>query len=159
MSDEKSGMLQGFKEFVMRGNVMDLAVAVVVGAAFTAVVKAFNDYIIAPVLASVGGADTAGFGFCLRSGDAPCTSESPTFIDFGAVFAVLVSFVITMAVVYFVFVLPMNKARNLAGMTPKEAETPPDVLLLTEIRDLLNEQRPTQGPGADVRLSAGDQPS
>ena len=56
MAEEKTGILQGFKEFVMRGNVIDLAVAVVVGAAFTAVVKAFNDYIIAPVLASVGGA-------------------------------------------------------------------------------------------------------
>ncbi len=141
MADEKAGILHGFKEFVMRGNVIDLAVAVVVGAAFTAVIKAFNDFIIAPVLASVGGADTAGFGFCLRSGDAPCTSESATFVDFGAVFAVIVSFLITMAVVYFVFVLPINKARHLAGMTPEEAETPADVLLLTEIRDLLADQR------------------
>lgn len=144
MAEEKSGIVQGFKEFVMRGNVMDLAVAVVVGAAFTAVIKAFNDEIIAPVLATVGGADTAGFGFCLRSGDAPCTSESATFVDFGAVFAVIVSFLITMAVVYFVFVLPMNRARHLAGMTNKEAETPPEVVLLTEIRDLLVNQGPRQ---------------
>lgn len=158
MADEKSGVLQGFKEFVMRGNVIDLAVAVVVGAAFTAVVKAFNDFIIAPVLASVGGADTAGFGFCLRSGDAPCTSESATFVDFGAVFAVIVSFVITLAVVYFVFVLPMNKARNLSRMTNKEAETPADILLLTEIRDLLAEQGAAQG-GAEGGSAAGEQTS
>jgi len=156
MAEEKTGMLQGFKEFVMRGNVMDLAVAVVVGAAFTAVVKAFNDNIIAPVLAAVGGADTAGFGFCVRAGDAPCTSESPTFIDVGAVFAVFVSFLITMAVVYFVFVLPMNRARHLAGMTSEEAETPPEVLLLTEIRDLLTEQRSVQ-TGTTPAPTAGGQ--
>jgi large conductance mechanosensitive channel len=158
MSDEKTGIVQGFKEFVMRGNVMDLAVAVVVGAAFTAVIKAFNDEIIAPVLASVGGADTAGFGFCLRSGDEPCTQDSPTFVDFGAVFAILVSFLITMAVVYFVFVLPMNRVRHIAGMTPEEAETPADVLLLTEIRDLLADQRSAQGGVVNDTSAAPGEP-
>ena len=154
MSAEKSGVIQGFKEFVMRGNVIDLAVAVVIGAAFTAVVVSFNDYIITPVLAAIGGADTAGFGFCIRAGDAACTSESATFVDLGAVFAVLVSFLITMLVVYFVFVLPMNKARERTA-TPEEAETPEDVVLLTEIRDLLAEQRAgggtaTSGTGSDA---------
>ena len=65
MAEEKTGILHGFKEFVMRGNVIDLAVAVVVGAAFTAVVKSFNDEIIQPVLAAVGAGDTGGWGFCV----------------------------------------------------------------------------------------------
>jgi len=138
MAEEKTGMLSGFKEFVMRGNVIDLAVAVVVGAAFTAVVKSFNDEIITPVLAAVGAGDTGGWGFCVGGAD-PCTADSTTFIDIGAVIGVLITFVITMAVVYFIFVLPMNRAREMARITPKEAETPADVLLLTEIRDLLSE--------------------
>ncbi|MDH3959125.1 MAG: large conductance mechanosensitive channel protein MscL [Actinomycetota bacterium] len=147
MSEEKTGVIQGFKEFVMRGNVIDLAVAVVIGAAFTAVVVAFNDYVITPVLAALGGADTSGFGFCIRAGDSPCTSESATFVDLGAVFAVLVSFLITMLVVYFIFVLPMNKARERTAEAPAEDETPEDVVLLTEIRDLLAEQRAGGGSG------------
>ena len=153
MSEEKTGMLQGFKEFVMRGNVMDLAVAVVVGAAFTAVIAAFTEYVINPVLAAVGGADTGGFGFCVRAGTEPCTADSATFIDFGAVFAVLVSFLITMAVVYFVFVLPMNRLRSRGEEEQEEAEdeVAPDVALLTEIRDLLAAQQAGTagtGPGA-----------
>jgi large conductance mechanosensitive channel len=63
---------------------------------------------------------------------------------------VLITFVITMAVVYFVFVLPMNKAREMARITPKAAETPEDVLLLTEIRDLLA-QGTAGGPGSTER--------
>ena len=143
MAEGKSGLIQGFKEFVMRGNVVDLAVAVVVGAAFTAVVKSFSDEIINPIIAAFGGLDTGGFGFCVRAGDAGCTVDNPTFIDLGTVFSVLVSFLITMLVVYFVFVLPMNKARERAAAKAEPApdETPADVLLLTEIRDLLAEQR------------------
>ena len=153
MSEEKTGMLQGFKEFVMRGNVMDLAVAVVVGAAFTAVIAAFTEYVINPVLAAVGGADTGGFGFCVRAGTEPCTAESATFIDFGAVFAVLVSFLITMAVVYFVFVLPMNRlrARREGEQEEVEEEVAPDLAMLTEIRDLLAAQ---QGGAAGNRPGA-----
>ena len=141
MAEEKTGLIQGFKEFVMRGNVIDLAVAVVVGAAFTAVVKSFTDEIINPVIAAFGGLDTGGFGFCLNSGDAGCTADNPTFVDFGAVFSVLISFLITMLVVYFIFVLPMNKARSMAiKEAPKVDETPADVLLLPQIRDLLARQ-------------------
>jgi large conductance mechanosensitive channel len=139
MSEEKPGLLQGFKEFVMRGNVIDLAVAVVVGAAFGAVVKAFSDFIIAPVLAALGGTDTAGLGFYINS------SNEATFVDIGAVIAVIIQFLITMAVVYYVFVVPMNKLRE---RTAKKADLDPevaaDIALLTEIRDLLAERRGTQ---------------
>ncbi len=149
MAEEKTGILHGFKEFVMRGNVIDLAVAVVVGAAFTAVVKSFTEEIINPVLAAIGAGDTGGWGFCVDGAD-PCTADTGTFVDIGAVIGVLISFVITMAVVYFLFVVPMNKARELSRITPKADETPDDVLLLTEIRDLLAQGSPGS-PGSAER--------
>jgi large conductance mechanosensitive channel len=128
----------------MRGNVIDLAVAVVVGAAFTAVVKSFSDEIINPIIAAFGGLDTGGFGFCVKPGEV-CTAANPTFVDLGAVFAVLVSFLITMLVVYFVFVMPMNKAREISARRKAAAEAveepTADVVLLTEIRDLLAQQQ------------------
>jgi large conductance mechanosensitive channel len=139
MAEEKSGILQGFKDFVMRGNVIDLAVAVVIGAAFGALVKAFTDEIINPVIAAFGADDLGGLGFCVGGAD-PCTAQSATFMDFGAVLTAIITFLITMAVVYFAFVVPMNKARELARITPKAEETPDDVLLLREIRDLLAER-------------------
>jgi large conductance mechanosensitive channel len=146
MAEEKTGILSGFKEFVMRGNVIDLAVAVVVGAAFGAVVKSFTEEIINPILAAVGASDTGGWGFCVDGAD-PCTAESATFIDFGLVIGAIITFFVTMAVVYFVFVVPMNKARKMARITPKAEETPADILLLTEIRDLLA-SRSAGEPGA-----------
>lgn len=142
-------MLQGFRDFVMRGNVIDLAVAVVVGAAFTAVIAAFTENIINPVLAAFGGADAGGFGFCVRSAGEPCTADSATFIDIGAVVSVIVAFVITMAVVYFVFVLPVNKFRERGDAEQPGALVADDVALLTEIRDLLAAGQPESAPGAD----------
>ncbi len=73
-------MLKGFKDFLMRGNVVDLAVAVVIGTAFTAIVTAFTTSIIKPLINTLGGAESKGLGFPLRSStDALRTS---TFIDF-----------------------------------------------------------------------------
>ena len=135
---EKTGIVQGFKEFVMRGNVIDLAVAVVVGAAFGAVVKAFSDYIINPIIAAMGGGDTIGLGFSING----------KFVDIGAVITAIISFLITMLVVYFVFVLPMNKIRARSIKEPEAAATPPDIALLTEIRDLLATQRDAGSPKA-----------
>lgn len=134
MAENQTGMLQGFKEFIMRGNVIDLAVAVVVGAAFAAVVKSFADYIINPILAAFGGVDAAGLGFQL-------TDNPNTFIDLGAVITAIITFLITMAVVYFIFVLPMNKMRERTAKPTTEEAAASEVELLTEIRDLLAEQR------------------
>ena len=132
MAGEKASMFQGFKDFVMRGNVIDLAVAVVVGAAFGAVVKAFTDYIINPIIAALGGADAIGLGFTING----------QFVDIGAVIGAIFSFLITMAVVYYVFVVPMNKARSMRATGEDETAVSDDVALLTEIRDLLA-KRPT----------------
>ena len=131
-------MISGFKDFILRGNVIELAIAVVIGSAFTALVGAFTANIVNPVIASAGGIDAEGFGFPIRPGN------SATFVDVGAVITAAVTFLITAAVVYFVFVLPMNRAsarlRTLAGpQEPEEEPIPVDTALLTEMRDLLRE--------------------
>lgn len=127
-------MLKGFRDFILRGNVIDLAVAVVIGAAFTALVTVLGAAIINPVLAAFGGADSIGLGFYLQA-DNPAT-----FVDLGAVISAAIVFVITAAVVYFVFVAPMNtlneRRKRRLGIAEDE-ETPADIALLTEIRDLL----------------------
>ncbi|AJK68310.1 large conductance mechanosensitive channel protein MscL [Corynebacterium marinum] len=130
-------MLQGFKEFIMRGNVIDLAVAVVIGGAFTAIVTAFSDNLINPLIAALGGSDVSGLGFHVIS-DNPAT-----FLDFGAVITAAINFLLIAAVVYFVIVAPMNKLNEIAarkrGIPQDEEEpVPADVELLTEIRDLLS---------------------
>lgn len=132
-------MLKGFRDFILRGNVMELAVAVVIGTAFTAIVTAFSDYIINPLVASIGGAEVDGLGFHIIAGN------PATFIDFGAVITAAINFLIIAAVVYFVLVAPMNKLNEtLAKRKGVEEEEDPASLeaeLLTEIRDLLREQK------------------
>ncbi|MCT1452996.1 large-conductance mechanosensitive channel protein MscL [Corynebacterium sp. p3-SID1145] len=126
-------MLKGFKDFIMRGNVIDLAVGVVIGAAFTAIVKAFTDNIINPLINSVGGADFS-FGFRI------IPSNDGTFVDFGALITAIINFLLIAAVVYFLIVAPMNKLdeqqKLRRGIDPKAAD-PTEQELLTEIRDLL----------------------
>ncbi|PWH06949.1 large conductance mechanosensitive channel protein MscL [Brachybacterium endophyticum] len=131
--------MKGFKEFVMQGNVIDLAVGVVIGGAFTALVTAFVNFIINPIVAAAGGADSIGLGFHVIG------TNDKTFVNIGEVISAVITFLITAAVVYFVFVLPMAKARRMAairrGEDPDaEPTSPEDVLLLTEIRDLLQQQ-------------------
>ena len=141
-------MLKGFKDFILRGNVVDLAVAVVIGAAFAALVSVFADAIIAPLIAVLGGPDATGLGFEILDGN------EATFVDIGAVVTAIITFVLTAAVVYFVVVVPMNtyqerrKAR--LGVVPEPEDVPADVALLTEIRNLLA-QRPTTADGDDLR--------
>ena len=131
-------MLKGFKDFILRGNVIELAIAVVIGSAFTALVAAFTTNIINPVIAAAGGVNADGLGFRIWQ-DNPAT-----FINFGAVLTAMVTFVITAAVVYFIFVAPMNKINTmvknrLSTEEPEEEPLPADTALLAEIRDLLKE--------------------
>ncbi len=127
-------MLKGFRDFVMRGNVIDLAVAVVVGAAFAALIAAFSEALIMPVV-----------GIFLGGGVAAGTLEiNGQIIDFTMMVNAIIVFVITLAVIYFVFVVPMNKMRERL-VDKKDADaTPADVELLTEIRDLLKAQQPRE---------------
>ena len=125
--------MKGFKDFVMQGNVIDLAVGVVIGGAFTALVTGFVDYIINPIVAAAGGSGSIGLGYQIIDGN------ENTFINVGALISAIITFLITAAVVYFVFVLPINRAREFANRNkPAEVESAPeDIVLLTEIRDAL----------------------
>lgn len=131
-------MLEGFKKFIMRGNVMELAVAVIIGGAFTAIVTAFTSGIVEPLLAAVGGSPEFGMGFHLREGN------DATFVNIGAVLTAAVNFLIIAAVIYFVMIMPMNKLAEMnarrKGIEPEEAAAT-ETELLAEIRDLLVEQR------------------
>ncbi|HEY8373680.1 MAG TPA: large-conductance mechanosensitive channel protein MscL [Pseudonocardiaceae bacterium] len=129
-------MLKGFKDFLMRGNVIDLSVAVVTGSAFTAIVTSFTTHLIQPLLNAVGGASVGRLGFQVIPG------KEDTYIDLAAVITAVLDFLIVATVVYFLFVLPMKKLqeRRRRGDEPKAAP-PADVQLLTEIRDLLRQQQ------------------
>ena len=129
-------MLKGFKDFILRGNVIELSIAVVVGTAFTALVTAFTTNIINPIIAAAGGVEAEGLGFHIWPGN------EKTFVNVGAVITAFVTFIITAAVVYFIFVAPMNRInrlvkQRLATAEPEEKPLPADTALLAEIRDLL----------------------
>ncbi|UOV99844.1 large conductance mechanosensitive channel protein MscL [Agrococcus sp. SCSIO52902] len=127
--------MEGFKKFLMRGNVVELAVAVVIGTAFTAIVTAFTEAIISPLLTMAFDADElAG------------ATIGPFKI--GLLIAAIINFLVIAAVVYFALVLPMTKLKEhqdrRRGVSPEEpAET--DVDVLQDIRELLRAQ---QAPGA-----------
>jgi large conductance mechanosensitive channel len=130
-------MIKGFKDFLLRGNVVDLAVAVVIGAAFATLVTAFSDNLINPIIAAAGSQDVGAFGFSLRQGTEEI--ERNTLINVGAIIAAFINFAIVAAVVYFVFVAPVNALmeRRKRGEEPPVEATPEDIKLLQEIRDLL----------------------
>ncbi|MFJ9059782.1 MscL family protein [Streptomyces sp. NPDC102409] len=154
MSEKKIGPLDGFKAFLTRGNVIDLAVAVVIGAAFTNVVNAVVKGIINPVVGAFGTQDLEKYRSCLRG---PCVVDPDTGrtdgieILWGSVLSATLSFLITGAVVYFLMVLPMAKylARRAAAQAAKEGvrETleVTELEVLKEIRDAL--VAPRGGPG------------
>ena len=128
-------MIKGFKDFVLRGNIIDLAVAFVIGAAFAKLVSDFVGAIVTPILNAFPGAKSSGWGFSLRGG----VLRQSTFINFSAILNALITFAITALVVYVVFVAPMNHlaARRKRGEEPEPEAPAEDILLLQEIRDLL----------------------
>ncbi|MGZ4600917.1 MAG: large conductance mechanosensitive channel protein MscL [Oryzihumus sp.] len=133
-------MFKGFKDFLMRGNVVDLAVAVVVGAAFTAVVQTLVGNLIKPMLNALGSPTSSGLSFSLKHGGKPI--EDATRIDVSAMLNSVITFVITAAVVYFFIVAPMNAIaeRRKRGQEPEPKAPAEDILLLQEIRDLLRQR-------------------
>lgn len=136
-------MLKGFKDFLLRGNVLDLAVAVVVGAAFTAIVTAFTANIINPLIASIGGDSELGWGIQLTG------EGEATFLNFGAVVTAIINFVIVAAVVYFVLIVPANAAKKKFVSEPEDKEAS-ETDLLIQIRDILS----SNASGADVGAHA-----
>ena len=132
-------MIKGFKDFLLRGNVVDLAVAVVIGTAFTALVTAFTTSFLEPLIGLIGGGGVDG-GTIVVDGQE---------FTWGAFINALITFVLTAAVVYFVVVLPMKtllerrrRGEEAGPAVPTQAE------LLVEIRDLLRSQR-GMGSGHD----------
>jgi large conductance mechanosensitive channel len=122
--------LRGFKDFVLRGNVIDLSVGIVIGAAFTALVGSFTNAFIKPLLELFGADGTnAGGDFTIRG----ATFEWSLFVN-GTI-----TFLITAAVLYFLVVTPMNKLaeRRRKGIEPEPAAPSEEILLLREIRDSL----------------------
>ena len=142
-------MFKGFRDFILRGNVIELAVAVIIGGAFTAIVTAISDKIINPLIAAVGSPDMGGLGFRIRP------DVEATFVDIGAVITAAINFLIIAAVVYFVIVMPMNKLSELRKRGADEDDIPPTAEeLLAEIRDIMAEGKQQQVP--DQRIDGGD---
>lgn len=139
-------MLQGFKDFIMRGNVIDLAVAVVIGGAFTAVVNAIVASIINPIIALFYMPDENGNIGPTFTG---IHGEEVTF-PLGDLITALISFLAVALVVYFVFVVPMNRFKERqaakAGVVEDAEPLPTEAELLIQIRDLLEQNgAPTGG--------------
>ncbi len=126
-------MLKEFRDFILRGNVVELAVAVIIGAAFGAVVTALAASFITPLIALIGGEpDFGSLVFTIGGTEFP----------YGVFVNALISFLIIAGVVFFLVVRPMNTlmARIRRDDEPASAAPAEDVVLLTEIRDLLREQ-------------------
>ncbi|OBB70040.1 MULTISPECIES: large-conductance mechanosensitive channel protein MscL [unclassified Mycobacterium] len=121
-------MFKGFKEFLSRGNIVDLAVAVVIGTAFTALVTKFTDSIIAPLINRIGVKQQSNVGALKISIGGGQT------IDLNILLSAAINFVLIAAVVYFFVVLPYNTLRKRGEV---EQADDAQVVLLTEIRDLL----------------------
>ncbi len=136
--------MKGFKDFLLRGNVVELAVAVVIGGAFTALVGSFTTSFLNPLIGLLGGGGEEGGTFRVNGQE----------FTWGAFIGATITFVLTAAVIYFVVVIPLKKIaeRRAKGQEPGPSE-PSDVELLTEIRDLLragaalpSAPAPTVGP-------------
>ncbi|MGO2749890.1 MAG: large conductance mechanosensitive channel protein MscL [Pseudoclavibacter sp.] len=144
--------MKGFREFIMRGNVIELAVAVIIGAAFTGIVTAIVDGIFNPIIARLFKADDIAVATVDILG---------AQIGFGAVIAAIIQFVLIAAVVYFAIIVPINKLNDMSYRLihgkPKPAVeaavTEKD--LLEEIRDLLKAQQDSpaklEGEGPETR--------
>ncbi|MFW2512197.1 large conductance mechanosensitive channel protein MscL [Demequina sp. SO4-13] len=125
-------MINGFKAFIARGNVVDLAVAVVIGGAFALVISAVVEGLVTPLVAAIFGE--------------PDLASVATFEINGAVFSIglvldaLFNFLAVAAAIYFAIVMPLNKLaarRPKDEAAPDEAVSPTEIQLLTEIRDAL----------------------
>ncbi|HEV7624700.1 MAG TPA: large conductance mechanosensitive channel protein MscL [Amnibacterium sp.] len=148
--------MKGFRDFVLRGNVVDLAVAVVIGTAFTAIVTAIVTNLIDPLIGALFSASSLNGALVVKL---PTLSGAPSSLRFGAVLGAIINFVIIAAVVYFAFVLPINWAMKRAFARKQQEETatpaatpPTETELLIQIRDLL---AGSPSPEGDHTLPAG----
>lgn len=139
MEEKKKGFIKKFinefKAFALKGNVMDLAVGVIIGAAFQNIVTSFTENFINPIIGCIGGADVEGKIHLLGN----------QYINYGAFLTAVINFII-MAFVIFVIMKVINKLVSIGKHEEPEnpAEVPADIVLLTEIRDLLKTQQATE---------------
>lgn len=147
-------MLKGFKEFILRGNVIDLAVAVVIGAAFTNIVNALVTSVFNPALGALFNAETLSKALPV---DLPTTAGGTATMYFGAVIAAVIQFLLVAIVVYFAIIVPINYLSRLSFLRKEAAvqdatapvstpapvpatpagAPPTELELLIDIRDLL----------------------
>ncbi|MBO4580636.1 MAG: large conductance mechanosensitive channel protein MscL [Clostridiales bacterium] len=140
------GLLKEFKEFALKGNVMDMAVGVLIGGAFSAIVTALTTDFINPLIASIGGADVAGLirlpwvnyeGLDLEA-------QTALSLNYGDFITAIINFII-IAVILFILIKSMNKLMSIGKKKEEEEEAPAEpsdeVKLLTEIKDLLAEKK------------------
>jgi large conductance mechanosensitive channel len=139
-------MLKGFKDFLMRGNVIELATAVVMGTAFTAIVTSVTKGIVEPLLAVVGTNGQLGLGVQLVAG------KPATFIAVGPIVSAGINFLRVATVLYFVLILPMNTLQK--RFSRKKKAVPTQTELLIEIRDLLAGRSETATTDAIVDTDA-----
>ena len=127
-------VLTGFKEFILRGSVLDLAIGIVIGAAFAALVNSLVDNFISPLIGMIFGEPDFSKALILTINNAQ--------FRFGAILTEIIKVIAIGAAIYFIVVLPMNKiqSRRNANIAVVPEEPTPDVALLAEIRDLLAQQ-------------------
>ena len=138
-------MLKGFKEFLMRGNIVDLAVAVVIGTAFTGLVSKFTDSIIQPLINRIGAGKDSSYGI-LKIG-----IGGGQTIDLNVLVSAFINFALVAAVVYFLVVVPYSKMRTKGT---SEAAADKQIRLLTEIRDAVGgkDTAPEFEPAVKLKL-------
>ena len=149
-------MIEEFKKFIFKGNVVDLSTGVIIGAAFTSIVTSFTKGIVEPLIALAGGGPSPKLTIPIMNRMVEVTEKLPggevkshlvnklIELDVGIVIGAVFSFLITSAMVFFVIVKPVNKlmarTHRQEEQNPVETHASEEVLLLQEIRDLLREQ-------------------
>ena len=140
-------MIKEFKEFIARGNVIDMAVGIIIGAAFTAIVTSLVSDLINPIIGLITGGTDFSSKYFVISGEAPAGASLKVARDaganvfaYGAFFSAVINFLI-IAFVLFLVVKGINQLKRKAEAAPPPPSAPPaDVALLTEIRDLLKQK-------------------
>jgi large conductance mechanosensitive channel len=133
-------MLNEFKKFILKGNVVDLSTGVIIGSAFGGIVTAFTKGIVEPILRLIpsGGENIKGLAWEIGGKFKDDKGNLvPNMIDLNAIVNASINFLITAAVVFFVIIKPLNKLLSMIKKEEAAAAPPADVVLLTEIRDLL----------------------
>ncbi len=133
-------MLNEFKKFILKGNVVDISTGVIIGAAFGTIVTAFTKGIIEPILKLLGGNPNVSLGLKIGEFVDEKGVKAANMLDVGMIINAVIGFLITAAVIFFIIVKPANKLMVMMQKEETAAPPPPpaaDIVLLTEIRDLL----------------------